>query len=650
MSPAERHRPGLTAVVAAGAAIVAEIVLAAGRSALPPPSYIALCAGLALAAAIAVGWVASALSGKTAVAVALWTGVHAALHVPDGAMRAVVFGTFAGLAAGAACSLGGRSVGPAAAGWTAGAGTVAALGLGPHLLSAVGAWPVSVPARDALRLVAMFVAIGVPAVCCRSGRRSAPWVAAALLLAAVGSVPAARRSLAARDRPPRTEASRETAEAPSVLVLVLDTVRADHLSLYGHARDTTPRLRGFLDEHERAVLYPWVFAPAPWTLPSHASLFTGTMPSVHGAHGATRFSGGLSAQATLAERAAAAGYRTIAVFANPVLSTRPELQRGFDRYVVPDSPRPFVAAGEGLRQRLVPWLLAYAVEPAPPAAAVNAEVLAGLDACGARPCFVVANYMEAHAPYAPSPGHAGRFSDGYSGAPPLWVSGRQAPEVRAFAEARYDEEILSLDDALGSLLDEVERRGLLDRAWLVVTSDHGEGFGEHGLYQHGAGLYNEEVRIPLLVHPPAGVRLRAWNEAVSLLDVTATLSLVMGGQSLGVGRDLRGDPTAAAVGMELSEDPQRAFAALDVPQAARPARAVVVGWSKLIAYADASELYRLDEDPGETRDLAGELDDQVAALSRSLPDLAVAAGRAEPPALDPEQERLLRGLGYVGGP
>ena len=206
---------------------------------------------------------------------------------------------------------------------------------------------------------------------------------------------------------------------PDVFVLVLDTVRADHLSSYGYARDTTPNLRRFLAEHREAVQYDLAFSPASWTVPAHASLLTGTLPSVHHARssgkresflGSATKSLALVADETLAEVLSRAGYCTAAVVANAFLLRVDGLQRGFETFIQPDAIRPFQLLGEGLRWRFFPGAFIGQIKPYPSAEAINTDVLRMHRECAPAPSFVLANYMEAHPPFlAPDP-HTGLFA------------------------------------------------------------------------------------------------------------------------------------------------------------------------------------------------------------------------------------------------
>ena len=202
-------------------------------------------------------------------------------------------------------------------------------------------------------------------------------------------------------------------------MLVLDTVRADHLTSYGYRRDTTPNLRRFLSEHPEAMQYDLAFSPASWTIPAHASLLTGVMPSAHRARsgegknilGSATERLAVVAGETLAEVLHGAGYCTTAVVANAYLLRVEGLQRGFEAFFQPHPTRPLRLIGNALRRRFFPGPFAGSIKPYPSADAINRHVARMHRECGSRPSFVLANYMEAHSPYlAPRP-HAGLFVD-----------------------------------------------------------------------------------------------------------------------------------------------------------------------------------------------------------------------------------------------
>ncbi|HMB55417.1 MAG TPA: sulfatase, partial [Thermoanaerobaculia bacterium] len=314
---------------------------------------------------------------------------------------------------------------------------------------------------------------------------------------------------------------------PDVVLVVVDTLRADHVGWDGYRRDTTPNLDRLAAE---SVVYSQARAQAPCTSPSVNSLLTSRHPWTftgrpYGHLGIPR---DVPTVATLLRDA---GYRTAAVSASPVVRARPnEINReggfgqGFDLFL------------DGCERR--------------DAACVNrrAETLLRLLP---SPRFFYLHYFDPHDPYA-APEGAG-FAGSYGGGDEAVGEGDPLPAVRRLHETgdaglsaaevahlvdRYDDEIAWVDEQLGELIAGLD----LDRTLLIVTSDHGESFLEHGHLQHCRSLYDEEIRVPLLVRPPGGTAATRVDDPVALLDVAPTLLDWAGvGRGEGmVGRSLRG--------------------------------------------------------------------------------------------------------------
>lgn len=449
---------------------------------------------------------------------------------------------------------------------------------------------------------------------------------------------------------PHYEEGQDDGVGPSVLVLILDTVRADHLSIYGYERETTPELARFLEDRPRAVLYEMAFAPGTWTLPSHASLFTGLLPSEHAAHEGVMFGQGeeprrprLNAKETLAELAKRNGYRTAAVLANTVSLRADGMRRGLDWAFKPIQESRMELLGEDLRRRLMPMVYGYVSKPGPSVYRVNELVLQFIDSRDS-PFLVFGNYAEAHIPYAPRPPFSGEYTDAEI---PNWGPPKlgQPQELVEYLKGRYDEEILALDSGLGELFEELDQRGIFDRAWVIITSDHGEAFGEHGLTEHGTAVYNEITRIPLIVSPPKGESLKSTTEAVSLVDVTALISMLIDNTKLGVGRDLRQGNEQSVVRMEYFGNSRKLSD--HGPLAVQPGRAVAIGHKKLLMQGDRKELYLLSEDPLEEHDRYDDMSYAVKSLTPELPDLTIDETFLETRKLSEREKADLRALGYL---
>lgn len=432
------------------------------------------------------------------------------------------------------------------------------------------------------------------------------------------------------------------AARPNILLITLDTVRADHLGCYGYPRPLTPTLDALAS---RSTLYNRARATSPWTLPSHASLFTGLYPFEHGAHtvwvplrehGKAPQRDNVRAlppeHPTLAEVLKRAGYTTAAFVANDVyLIPSYGLARGFDVYQL---QRGYVDA-------------------------VNARVEAWLESTGDEPFFLFVNYMDAHAPYNPAP-----RPDLFDPPPPddagQLVSRLQAevlPGGSALPEAQlrtlvdqYDQGLANLDAGLGRLFDALSRRDLFDELLIIVTSDHGEYFGEHRLVAHSKDVYEPALRIPLLIKAPGQREGQRREEPVSLVHLPGLiLSRVQGS-------DAAVFPYRWPDEVVISENHFSRLKDLRGPSGERfrrSRRALYREELKLIRSSDGEhELYDLSADPEEQENLLRARAEQAEALSRELSRRLVrarpqGAGDAPIPPLSDEQRERMRALGYL---
>ncbi len=300
--------------------------------------------------------------------------------------------------------------------------------------------------------------------------------------------------------------------APNVLLIVLDTVRAFNLGLYGYPRNTMPMLGRFA---EGGTTFDRAFSTAPWTLPSHASMFTGHWPHELGADWLVPLG---PTPPTIAEALSAAGYYTAGVAANTnYVSAEVGLARGFVRFedyvltpglLLRNSSLVRVVSRNRMLRRLVGNEDALGRKTA---ADINRSAERLLDTRPAgRPFFLFLNYYDAHRPYLPPAPYARMFvPDGTSPDPRLQRTAQPGDSARmektAWAENAYDGGLAWLDHELGQFLDDLARRGLLDSTVVIITSDHGEEFGEHGLFDHGNSLYRQAMQVPLVIRYPAGV-------------------------------------------------------------------------------------------------------------------------------------------------
>jgi len=458
----------------------------------------------------------------------------------------------------------------------------------------------------------------------------------------------------------------------NVLLLVMDTVRADHLSVYGYNRATTPNLERWA---KRGVKFAKARATAPWTLPSHASMLTGYWPHQLSADVSHALD---ASKPTLAEFLGDRGYATGGFVANTYYCNAwYGVDRGFDRYE--DFPEnDLTTPAEILRSSTLGRRVAKKLghKLATPgskgsrksAATINRDALAWIDAQPAnRPFFAFLNYYDAHAPYEMPDGYARRFLR------PGDSASHQAATVREFEgmakhpapsdpeavdHARiigeeaarsmvdaYDDCIASLDAEVGRLLDHLDARGTLANTLVIVTSDHGEHFGDRGLYGHGVSLYHPLIDVPLLVIPPSkllptATQNRAVADPVSLRDIPATVVDLLGlgqdspfpGASLAGRWD--GSPTRPIdPPLSLVEQQKKFSPSPHIPASLGPLWSLAQAGLTYIRQSDGAEqLYDHTQDPLETRNLAAAPEHQPsliqfrATLNRLLQDPAPRQG------------------------
>ena len=440
-------------------------------------------------------------------------------------------------------------------------------------------------------------------------------------------------------------------QPPSVLLIVIDTLRADRLGAYGHEAATSPHLDRFANE---AVVFDDAVSPAPFTMPAVAALMTGLYPDRAGVINHSRKDRLATPSPTLAEIARRAGYRTAAVVSNPWL--RPEMlfDRGFERYVTKgDAPGSFGAAE--VTDRAI-------------------EIVESLD----RAALMWVHYIDAHMPYRPPRRLAESFGvpsattvviDDYRAAAAperqriYFAAPYSAHEIEQ-TRRLYDASIRLVDENISRLLAAVDERLGRDDTIVVVAADHGESLGDHGLhFAHDFTVYQELVHVPLMIRAP-GVDARRVRRPVSLVDVLPTLCALTA-LSCPLGLDGRPLP------LDADATDERAVFAANAPYRARyhespfsfvrgaAGRSTMIrlGTMKLIRVprpeGPAWELYDLEADPRELRDayrpaahapLAQRLERWIAEMESARSSGGI---RRAPGLLDDDTERELRSLGYL---
>ncbi|MFQ5768119.1 MAG: sulfatase [Acidobacteriota bacterium] len=435
-------------------------------------------------------------------------------------------------------------------------------------------------------------------------------------------------------------ACRPAPARPSILLIVVDSLRADHLHHAGDPRRLSPDLDDLAAESTR---FSQAFAAAPWTTPSVMSLFTGLTPSHHHVDNSDR---SLAASVTLlAERLKRAGYATGAVMPALTLADHFGFKRGFDQFVMEQQGHGRVSS---------PWTMAHA--------------LSFIHDHAAEPFFLYLHFWDVHYNYNPPMPYAVRFQSGRPPGSPAddditrhvleGPDQKPLPADRVeWLEGQYAGEINYTDDQIGRLLRNLDGLGLDENTIVVVTADHGEGFQEHGILGHTIQLYDEMVHVPLLVRWPGRVAPgRVVEQPVGLVDLAPTL-LDLAGFRLSGGQ-FDGESRAAELVGEAASP-------------ATPGRPILLGTSRRAGLrglrgahrlflrdlvSGKEELYDLDLDPGQQTNLAGARPGEAKAWRlRLCSRLAQPPAQGEipivpmAPAIKAALDAGLRTLGYVGG-
>jgi len=457
---------------------------------------------------------------------------------------------------------------------------------------------------------------------------------------------------------------------PNIILIIMDSVGAKRCSAYGHYRETTPGLARIAAE---GLLYRHCFAPAPWTLPSHVSLFSGLYPAQHGCINAEgEFPGNYYVLPKILQQA---GYRTLGISSNLAISRRYNFHTGFDYFLEMETlfntdrhqelRQSIRSRMDSLRGNLdeVRLIFQTAFENkyysypfkhlvdriyrqywgnilkksyhATERSLCLAKKFIKQNRRG--PFFIFINFMECHVTYNPPPRFRNALTMGEKEDTPL--------------QLLYEQEIAYLDDRLFNLYTFIEHLGLKDDTMFIVTADHGEGFGEHGHQGHFFCIYNEQIHIPLIIKYPAALNLTGEStHLVQLHDLFATLL------------EITGAPLPAPESSRSLLDPGRDFALVEnldtsflvrrlssrtrPPDYTQPCISLIdAELHKLIKWTDGRrELYNLKEDYGETTNLledpayqaqALSLQQQLAEVSVPLPE---GAAPWPPPDLNPPEE------------
>lgn len=422
----------------------------------------------------------------------------------------------------------------------------------------------------------------------------------------------------------------DSADGPNLLFVVVDTLRADHLGVYGYGRPTSPALQDLAAE---GLLFEQAISQSSWTMPATASLLTGLYPPEHGVTDGQPLAYELE---TLAERLQRLGFSTLGVSANPLVGKAGGFEQGHERFVH------------------VPWARAETV---------NELVVPLLDEHARSRWFMYVHYIDPHDPYSAPEPYGSMFYDRVNGSSRFARQEDFRELVDAvnfdqgeveweesdveYLNAAYDGEIRYWDAAFAELLDALRPLGLLKNTFVILTSDHGEEFLEHGRLKHGIHLYEESIRVPLLVWGPGleARRIRRPVETRKLAELGPWLLRIEGPEREGRERGLM-DVLGSHRGRTLSHtghgrlDDRRGRVGL---AAIRDAK-----W-KFIEYpgAERRELYDLQSDPRETVDLHAAETELASGYERLLRRWLAENEHRAPVAPDPEIVNELRALGYI---
>jgi arylsulfatase A-like enzyme/Tfp pilus assembly protein PilF len=409
--------------------------------------------------------------------------------------------------------------------------------------------------------------------------------------------------------------SDDSVPVQGIVLITLDTTRADRLGCYGYQHGATPNLDALARD---ATVFREAVAPVPVTLPSHSTMFTGLYPPRHG----VRYNGMFrlaDSSVTVAELLRDAGWKTAGVPASFPLSERTGIGQGFESYH--DMFRDlFRGGGQGEGDVTVD-----SERPADEVSRIGVEFLEG--AVG-RPFFLWLHYWEPHYPYHPP-----------------------FPFSSKFRDRPYDGEIAYMDHEIGKVFDALQRLGLRDRVLVIVAGDHGEGLYDHGEKMHANLVYETTMRVPLIIRPPGGGS-RVIDEPVTLADLTPTMLDFAGVD----GPEMEGISLKSSVlgGQPPRRDIYFESLAGSLTYAWSPLEGIRRGKWKYVR-SSGPELFDLDEDPGESRNVESVYEEVSTEMESTLSTMEAVwqalGGNSEPTGtpLDARELEVLASLGYLGG-
>jgi arylsulfatase A-like enzyme/Tfp pilus assembly protein PilF len=397
---------------------------------------------------------------------------------------------------------------------------------------------------------------------------------------------------------------------PNVVIITIDTLRADHLGCYGYKNIKTPNIDALASD---SIRFEHAFTAVPVTLPSHSSIFTGTYPMLSGMHdfSANKLS---PTQPTLASVLKDNGYATAAVIASAVLDSRFGLNHGFDFYYDHFDFSRLEESNLDEMER--------------PANVVADQALDWLSQNYQKKFLLWMHLYDPHFPYRPP-----------------------APYAQEYASHPYDGEIAFADSQVGRLIQFLKDKRLYDNTIIVLSGDHGESLGEHGEQTHGFFIYNSTLHVPLIIRTPNGKTEKLVSAYASLTDIMPTVLNALG---IAVPAQVQGQNLLPIMSGKPEDAQRNLYAESFLPR-------IHFNWSELRGVENARyhfidapkpELYDLSKDPGENNNLLSEKkavgDEMRAKLATLIRQYSAGPEMAEKTGLDPALMERLKSLGYAG--
>ncbi len=409
---------------------------------------------------------------------------------------------------------------------------------------------------------------------------------------------------------------------PNVLIYLIDTLRSDRLGTYGNQRGTSPNIDRFASQ---AIVFEHAVSQSSWTKASVASIFTGMWPP---AHGATGWKHALAEELpTLGDVLGDAGYQTVAFSGNPNVVKAYGMDQGFQ-----DFYRPLKRPSDKLNHMVLEWLDQRALD---------------------RPFFLYVHTMDPHAPYQPPEPFRTRFAPKADEMPRWQPSWKWPIEVLPYLSNLYDAEIAFNDASFGTLTEELRQRGLFENTLVVVISDHGEEFKEHGRWRHGATLYSESIEVPMIVKLPGQSKGRRVAMPVQQIDVMPTILDTL---NIAIPDTVEGQSLLRSEGrseIEPGAPPAKIFSHLKLGKSPLIHSLIDGDWKLIRTEGEDGlrvELFNWTLDRGESENLVESYPVRAAWMAQTI-DQKLAVTDLPPPSedavVDSEIKEALEALGYL---